>query len=273
MAQSGDLVTPTKSVAGRSASALQRLLRFVRYDEWIRVLVATLVVGAVLAAAGGFDTASMPPVRRFAFWFGLMASGVGLGRLAARPLVRLPQFRHRPLLGRGLIVLVIGLPMTGVAVCVSNWMRGRSPTLEGLWQTAPEVLVTTAALTGLAFMVQSTGPEATHVAPPGAPEPRILARFPPRLRGASLWAVEAQDHYLRLHTSLGNDLILMRMADALVELEGIEGARTHRSWWVAREAVIDAQPADGRATLTLPGDLTAPVSRAYVKSLKEAGWW
>jgi DNA-binding LytR/AlgR family response regulator len=85
--------------------------------------------------------------------------------------------------------------------------------------------------------------------------------------------VEAQDHYLRLHTSKGQDLILMRLSDAIAELDGIEGARTHRSWWVARGAVVSAERAEGRATLTLTDGAQAPVSRSYVKPLREAGWF
>ena len=65
----------------------------------------------------------------------------------------------------------------------------------------------------------------------------FLDRLPLRLRGATIRAVQAEDHYLRLHTDRGSDLILMRLSDAVSELEGLEGARTHRSWWVAREAV------------------------------------
>ena len=65
----------------------------------------------------------------------------------------------------------------------------------------------------------------------------------------------------------------MRLSDAVAELEGIEGAQTHRSWWVARTAVEGAQRGDGRATLSLKGGVEAPVSRAYAKALREAGWF
>ncbi len=51
-----------------------------------------------------------------------------------------------------------------------------------------------------------------------------------------------------------------------------EGMRVHRSWWVARAAVTGVV-ADGRnLRLTLRGDLDAPVSRASVARLREAGW-
>ena len=85
--------------------------------------------------------------------------------------------------------------------------------------------------------------------------------------------MEAEDHYLRLHTSRGSDLILMRLADAVAELEGIEGAQTHRSWWVAKAAVVDARRGDGRAVLTLTNGVEAPVSRSYAGALRAAGWY
>ena len=101
---------------------------------------------------------------------------------------------------------------------------------------------------------------------------KFLERLPLKLRGAEVWAVEAEDHYLRLHTSKGQDLILMRLADAVSELQGIEGAQVHRSWWVARDAIADAKRGDGRATLTLKDGAEAPVSRTYARLLRERGW-
>lgn len=112
-------------------------------------------------------------------------------------------------------------------------------------------------------------------APPAAeaPPPKFLERLPLKLRGAEVWAVSAEDHYLRLHTSKGQDLILMRLADAVAELEGIDGAQVHRSWWVARAAVVDAERGDGRAILTLKDGCKVPVSRTYAKALRERGWF
>jgi DNA-binding LytR/AlgR family response regulator len=103
--------------------------------------------------------------------------------------------------------------------------------------------------------------------------PVFLKRLPPRLMGGVLHAVEAEDHYLRLHTSKGSDLILFRLADAIGELEGVDGAQTHRSWWVARAAVSDVRRSEGRVDLVLQSGALAPVSRRNVKVLKEMGWF
>jgi len=65
----------------------------------------------------------------------------------------------------------------------------------------------------------------------------------------------------------------MRLADAVDELEGLDGAQVHRSWWVARDAVRDVRRGDGRAVLSLPDGLEVPVSRTYGRVLREAGWY
>jgi len=133
--------------------------------------------------------------------------------------------------------------------------------------------VVTAAVSAVNVFLGRGKPVQTHAHPKTPAPSRFLDRLPPRLRGARLIAVQSEDHYLRLHTDRGADLILMRLADAVAELDGLEGAQTHRSWWVSRDAVRDVDRGDGRATLTLDGGLTVPVSRRHARALRAAGWW
>ena len=107
--------------------------------------------------------------------------------------------------------------------------------------------------------------------PAPAPQPAFLDRLPAHL-GSDLLALEMEDHYVRAHTALGSELILLRMRDAIAELGGIEGAQVHRSWWVARDAVEDVKRDGRNVRLVLPGGLEAPVSRTRVAELKDAGW-
>jgi DNA-binding LytR/AlgR family response regulator len=237
------------------------------------VVLAAVVVGAVMALSGGFGARHAPLLSRLAYGETLILVGVGLGFGGSRLLLPRPWFETRPVLAASLMTIIVGLPMTLVAAVGECLMEGVAFSMPDLALVFPTTLATTLGITVLAFMVQSRVVAQTHDAAKGAPPPRFLARMPAKLAGASLWAVQAEDHYLRLHTSRGEDLILMRLADALVELEGIEGARTHRSWWVARAAVAGVDRAEGRATLTLPGGLEAPVSRAYMKALRQAGWF
>ena len=107
-----------------------------------------------------------------------------------------------------------------------------------------------------------------------APQPviRFLERIPPA-RSEDLIALEMEDHYLRVHTRHGSQLILLRMRDAVAELEGIAGEQVHRSWWVARHALATVKRDGRKLRLQLDGGLEAPVARDAVARLKSAGWF
>ena len=106
------------------------------------------------------------------------------------------------------------------------------------------------------------------------PEDRVagfLQRLPIRFRGADLWAISSEDHYLRVHTDRGEELILMRLADAIRELGEDNGLQTHRSWWVAHEGVADTRRTNGKLFLILKSGREAPVSRTYQPNVRAAG--
>jgi LytTr DNA-binding domain len=106
------------------------------------------------------------------------------------------------------------------------------------------------------------------------PEDRVagfLQRLPIRFRGASLWAISSEDHYLRVYTDRGEELILMRLADAVRELGEDNGLQTHRSWWVSHTGVADTRRTNGKLFLILKSGQEAPVSRTYQPSVRAAG--
>ena len=93
-----------------------------------------------------------------------------------------------------------------------------------------------------------------------------------RMVDAQRSMASVQADLLRVHTDLGSDLVLMRMADACALLDESAGARVHRSWWVARDAVQAVRQHSGRMELALPGNISAPVSRAMQPVLRSQGW-
>jgi hypothetical protein len=238
----------------------------------LRGLALALAAGVFLALAGAFETGQTPLLIRLAYWLGVMTLGT-VGGVVLSSFIERGPLEERPWLQGTLAILLLSLPMTVVIWLVTGLTFGNGVAEpESLPNYLLPVLIVTTAMTVLNYAVQRT-PAETHASAPGSAPPRFLDRLPAKLRGADLYAVQAEDHYLRLHTSRGQDLILMRLSDAVAELEGIEGAQTHRSWWVARAAVEDARRGDGRATLLLKGGAQAPVSRAYAKALREAGWY
>jgi len=160
-------------------------------------------------------------------------------------------------------------PMAVVVLIGATLSNGHAPPRTAL----PEMLWDTALICiAMSFLAVVFARRGSRLAERAPGPPRFLDRLPLKLRGAEVWAVEAEDHYLRLHTSKGQDLVLMRLSDAIEELEGIEGAQVHRSWWVARDAITEAVRGDGRATLTLKDGAEVPVSRTYARLLRERGW-
>lgn len=103
------------------------------------------------------------------------------------------------------------------------------------------------------------------------PVKTFLQRLPVKFHSADLYAIASEDHYLRVYTSLGDDLILMRLADAERELSGADGARVHRSWWIAKDGITEEKKQDGRSRLILPDNTEVPVSRSYRARAKDAG--
>lgn len=240
-----------------------------------RGIFLALAVGVFLALVGAFDTGGAPLWLRLVYWSLLMLIGSLAGLAVSLATEMGVWLDNRPWLQGAVIVAVLTpvLTLAVWAVTMTFFCTACGYPIGRIGQYFVPVLVITLALTILNYVIQKTPVETHAAASAAASPPRFLERLPPKLRGAQLYAVEAEDHYLRLHTSKGQDLILMRLSDAVAELEGIEGARTHRSWWVAKGAVTGARRGDGRATLTLTNGVEAPVSRAYAGALRAAGWY
>ena len=81
-----------------------------------------------------------------------------------------------------------------------------------------------------------------------------------------LWAIMAEDHYIRVITSTGEEMILMRFSDALSEVVDIDGIQIHRSIWIARAGVKQIVRESGKLTLTLQNDQKVSASRGFTKA-------
>lgn len=237
------------------------------WKGWARAMTLAAAAALFLTFSGAFETDELPVLVRLAYWLALMILGTLWGALVSRFLLRPEQRKGR--WGRVVVsALAMSAPFT-LVVWGAGRLVGSTPGIGYLPVLFISVAVISLAMTTLNVLVESRRALVEQLPPP---PPKFLERLPLKLRGADVWAVEAEDHYLRLHTSKGQDLILLRLADAIAELEGVEGAQVHRSWWVARDAITDAKRGDGRATLTLKDGAQVPVSRTYAAQLRDKGW-
>ncbi|MEP3889199.1 MAG: LytTR family DNA-binding domain-containing protein [Hellea sp.] len=102
--------------------------------------------------------------------------------------------------------------------------------------------------------------------------PRLIERLPLHLRSAKIHALKSEDHYVRVFTSSGEHLVLIRLKDAIAEMEPVIGVTTHRSWWVAQKGVGKINKSGRSTTITLTSGQEALVSRSGSKLIKDAGW-
>lgn len=239
---------------------------------WGRGLIIAAAIGSFLAISGAFDTGHMSLPARLTYWIVLLVLGSVWGRFIARYVFGMAPHDQRLWLRVIVCSLLIAGPFTGV-VWIADAVFGASHMgLKAGLSLLLAVTLIALATTTINVLIERGRIAPVVVAQDDPAPPRFLQRLPLKLRGADIWAVESEDHYLRLHTSKGQDLILMRLADAVSELDGIEGAQVHRSWWVARDAIADARRGDGRATLTLKDGSEVPVSRTYAKILRDRNW-
>jgi DNA-binding LytR/AlgR family response regulator len=245
-------------------------LRWGPYEDargWFRGLAISIAAALFLSWGGAFGSDKAPPAGRVVYWLALMLAGWLWGAFVSRIVFRRLGPRMNVWLRAALAAVAISIPFTAVVVLAGVLA------FHARYQLAdvPQLVATVALISAVMIVINILVDRQASMTAAGTP-PKFLERLPLKLRGAEVWAVEAEDHYLRLHTSKGQDLILMRLADAVAELQGIEGARVHRSWWIARDAVTGAERGDGRATLTLKDGSQVPVSRTYARELRERGW-
>ncbi len=91
-------------------------------------------------------------------------------------------------------------------------------------------------------------------------------------RAEDVLAFRAEEHYVRIYTRGGQELVHYRFGDAVQEMPEQLGLRVHRSWWVAGDAVLSAKRGARRWQLSLESDIEVPVSDSYVQAVRAQGW-
>lgn len=236
--------------------------------------------GLFFAAIGPFDTDTADFRLRLVYWVAVMVAGAFVV-LGAESLRRL-WFGAGPVALRMGVTTLLATPVQTVVVMATGVLVfGYRPNLDVFIELLPAVLIVTFAAVAVLEIARRArqAMEVSHTAEPAiaadglAPPPGALARFlPARLRSANLIALSAEDHYVRVHTAAGSDLVLMRLSDAIALVAGRPGLRLHRSWWAAEPAIERARFSRGSGTVTLRGGIEAPLSRTHAPQLREKGW-
>ena len=248
-----------------------------------RSYLLAIGIGVVMAIIAPLQTDEIGLLQRLVYWQILMLSGATLGLGVTELVERWGRLRNRPWAEVALIGTLIALPLTLIVIGTGAMFFGtQASSVARFGYNFGVTALISIAITALGHAInghKNTAPQSARstvrvTEPPTRQEMnRFAERLPLPLRSVPVIALQAEDHYLRVHLTGGQStLILMRLSDAMAELPDNIGAQTHRSWWVAKNAVRSVVKSDGRATLKLDHAIDAPVSRSYYKSLGDAGW-
>ncbi len=238
----------------------QSTLRELR-DHVAQPLALVLMAGLAMILTLILPQRAESTVLRFIFWLlvvvltyavGFLAHGLAEARFTRRP-ARIAVSAGLTATGATLVVLGLGW------IILSDLPAGRDLAGAGANIAAIAVIIS------VMFHLLSD-----QHAPPAPQRCLLLDRLPLEKRGA-LVALSVEDHYVRVRTTKGEDVLLMRLSDAIRETGDLRGLQVHRSHWVALNHVTAARRKGDGAVLTMRIGPDIPVSRANVPAIREAG--
>ncbi len=227
--------------------------------------VLTVIVGL----AGPFGTyAVYPPAQRILFWAVILGIVIVYGS-AVRAFVHGTLGFADFMVGSQVIAGIVAATLPPVALLAMPILTGPValplPSLSELvifvYCTSLGVGAYRHATGHIPFMPANAAPDAEQPPAP-VPQPRLIRRLPEAVQGP-LIAMKVRDHYVDVITERGCASLLMRLSDATGETDGVDGARVHRSYWVAWSAVTGLDKSDGKMSLIMIDGRRVPVSRSY----------
>lgn len=234
-------------------------------------LVVQACVGAVLGVSGPFgtqDTVAFLP--RIFYWILVVYSTYGIGLFGLTVLQN--TMSKAPLWLQCLSSGVLnGIVISLFIVSLNLFLFGPTSMPNGVWPFVFRVFLIACFVTAAGATIVRLVVERTQV--PAVPEKSSVAlfnRLPIEKRGP-LVALSVEDHYVRIKTTVGETMVLMRLSDAIGETGDTRGDQVHRSHWVAYDHVVSARREGDRAILTMSDSSEVPVSRANLKKIREAG--
>lgn len=244
-----------------------------------------LIIGLVLGLFGPFGTFEMATALRIAFWMAFTL----LGYAIFRPIITVGKWVAEALslphlIGVGLALVIAAVPLTFlIALLFAGFDAGKAIRWDGLGMLYFDVWLIGFLING--FFAVAFRDKAVADEPPPAlsviADPPQTPAVPPAARDfhdrlpmgfGPLLALKGEDHYVRAYGQTREELVLIRLRDAIAELGQVDAMQVHRSWWVARQAVTSMRREGRSAVLVLANGIEVPVSREKMPDLRRVGW-
>lgn len=233
---------------------------------------ATLIVWVVLSVwltfsgpFGTYEGASLS--QRMLYWPIVAGLGVGAGvtlRMYIRR--RFPQLNYwqcSALSSTGLAAL-LALPAYKLTAAMLGGEALSNP-MPGHVESGLAIFAVAMGMNALRYALSPR-----RAVNPRDEMPPLLDRLEPGNR-APVIRLSSSNHYVNVVTELGEQEVLIRLADAIAELNGVKGLQVHRSHWVATAAVIGHERDKGRLFLLTSDGAKVPVSRSFRPEVEAQG--
>ncbi len=241
-------------------------------SHWIG-LGAMIVVLTIIGPFNTFST--LPFAERLIYWL-LMTSlnyfiGYGVSHFAGHTALSYgaPEWLSRLVGG-----LVSGLPIATLVWMINTKIYGFEMSVNLPFLLLLVYCMIIAVVVSMLFYLV-TMETRKYILEDSAPtnhpiKPTLLQRLPVHL-GQQILSLEAQDHYVKVTTNKGSELILMRLADAITALPENAGIQIHRSHWIAHNFIASNKRHNGQNLIVTKSGAELPISRTYLKAARVAG--
>lgn len=245
-------------------STLREWTEHMGHKTTLTILAAVCLILAIIGPFGTGEMQSFGPA--LGYWTAIVFGSYGLGTLFNQVLKDSIPVRNKTVC-LCIIGVLIGIPTTFWVAALNKIALGASaPDMRGIAASIVIISVIVNLLLGHFLPEQETA----RTDLPVIEAPAILDRIPLEKRG-KLVALHVEDHYVRVITEHGEEMILMRLADAIRETTPSVGDQVHRSYWAAWDQVASVKKKSTSAILTMKTGHEIPVSRSNLSKLKEAG--
>ncbi|MBO9710829.1 MAG: LytTR family transcriptional regulator DNA-binding domain-containing protein [Caulobacter sp.] len=233
--------------------------------DWAIDIAVATAVGAFLGVVGPYGSFfNGPLVVRLAYWITAMWIGVALFGVCVRLALEMGRRSGLPAWFMAAVAALVGAAIQTLIVSrIAVWLWPRLASFTMMTWFGQCLAISIPLVAGYLLMRPRLLPP-VEAAPSVAPETPAVA--------GPVVCLSMEDHYVRVHTATGSRLVAGPLERVVAGLGGQEGMRVHRSWWVARAAVVDVASQGRNLRLRLSNGVTAPVSRASVARLRAAGW-
>ncbi|MEM8617199.1 MAG: LytTR family DNA-binding domain-containing protein [Pseudomonadota bacterium] len=229
----------------------------------IYLLGLPLILGIGAGLTGPFGTyVYAPPIMRTVYWLIVVLAGYGLwwgiGALGKK---LIPEWPYE--WGEVIIAIPFSflnpLLLVGLHAGLNAAVGSRFPTV---WSdfVASHLMLSVFVILPVVYLARQIILEAETSVGRQAID-LLFEKLPLKLRGATPFALAAEGNYVRVYTERGDDLVTSTFEEALRAVSGIPGVRTHRSWWVAENAVRKIEKSGSSFLVILASGQEVPLGR------------